>query len=129
MNANPVRDIAQTNTVRSMIDRRREILLNIQELTLHETTQIMVELSALIGNVNEEIRRRDDAYIRKLLSILDQPKMSVARAKIEVMDTDEYRELERARGYKEVVIEMIRTLKYRVRSLQDEFESSMSSGT
>lgn len=111
-------------TIREIINEYRSKLLHISDLQKEEAATILVELSVLYGNCIEEIRKRDQEYITKLLEILQTEKMSVAKAQILVQNTNEWTNREIARGTKEALLEMIRSLKLYVRSKGEEWEVS-----
>jgi len=113
-------------TIREIINDKLNRLKNTQDLQPAEASEILVELSALVGNVNEEIKNRSDAFNRKLLELVEQPKMSVAKAMIVIKTTPEWQELETAKGYKEAMFEAIRSLKYYLRAKQQEAEATLT---
>ena len=86
-------------------------------------SEILTELSALLGNISEEIMQRDVAYNKVLLSYLEVEK-SANRAKIKSDITPEYEAMRTARNAEKVAVEMIRSLKYLLKAQQEEFRQS-----
>ena len=107
----------------------REIIKGIQEevaksdLLPGRAVELLNQLSALIGNINDFIRERDLAYSRVLLKCLDSEEKA-NRAKIMAETTPEYLAKREARDTKELSLEMIRSLKYYLRAKEDEFRVS-----
>lgn len=111
-------------TIREIINNYRNRLINASQLTPKEASETIVELSALMGNITEEIQKREFDYNTALLELLKKEKMTVARAKIEAQVSAEYGELQTAKGQKEMTLELIRSLKYLLRIMESEFEVS-----
>jgi hypothetical protein len=107
----------------------REIIINLQnevakssDLLPERASEIMAQLSALLGNINDTIRERDMAYNKKLLEFLESEKQS-SRAKIKAECSDEFNQKREARDSKELAIEMIRSLKFFLKAREDEFRA------
>lgn len=111
-------------TVREMIDEYRARLLKAKDMTGDEASLVLTELSALTGNVNEEIVAREMDFNRMLNDLLNTPDMTAAKAKIRAQASEEYEALLRAKGYLVLLTEMMRALKYRLRSLELEFQAA-----
>uniref|UniRef100_A0A832MJC0 Uncharacterized protein n=1 Tax=Eiseniibacteriota bacterium TaxID=2212470 RepID=A0A832MJC0_UNCEI len=107
-----------------MIDDYRARLLKAKDMTGDEASIVLTELSSLIGNVNEEIVDREMAYNRMLNDLLSTPDMTAAKARIRAEASEEYEALLRAKGYLVLLTEMMRALKYRLRSLEAEREAA-----
>ena len=88
-----------------------------------EAAEILLELSALLGNINHEIRERQQKYIQAYRELLNM-ESTVARARIISMATPEWLSLQEAKDEKEVTLELIRSLKFYLRNLKDELEIS-----
>lgn len=84
---------------------------------------ILTELSALIGNILDEIQKREVAYNKILLLALDVEK-SANKAKIQAEVSQEYQDFRTAKNTYEVVKEMIRALKYLLRAFEEDFRQS-----
>lgn len=82
------------------------------------------QLSALLGNITGEIRIADVEFNKVLLKAL-QTETKANRARIVAETTPEYLRRREARDTKEVVIEMIRSL----RELQRSYREEMRLGT
>jgi hypothetical protein len=111
-------------TIRDIINSYRQKLGNTGGLTRLEASQILVELSALIGNINDEIRTRDMAYYKRFDELISNEKISVAKAEIKMRAGVEYNALMEAKNLLELSMEMIRSLKYFCRSVDDEYQVS-----
>lgn len=107
--------------IREIINGYRDRITTSEDLKKDEASQMLIELSAYVGNINEEIVNRESSYWRAFKVILDQPKMGFEKAKVYANATTEYDNLNEAKRYLETTTEMIRTLKYRLRALDDEF--------
>ena len=90
-----------------------------ENVTPERASQLLVQLSSLYGNVLEEIREADGEYARVLLTELEADQ-TAARAKIRAETTPAYLRKREARDVKELAIEMIRSLKYLIRSAEEE---------
>lgn|SRR3990167_201794 len=107
----------------------REIILKIQneigqrDLQYNEGANCLRELTSLLGNINDQIRVKDLAYNKVLLNALDT-EGKANRAKIVAEISPEYQEKLEARNTKELVLEMIRGLKYWLRAKDDEWKES-----
>lgn len=79
----------------------------------------LVELTALLGNVNDELRGADHDYKQVLLQCLkDHEKAN--RARIEAETTAQYQRAREAKDTLSEVVEMIRSCKVYLRSLDEE---------
>lgn len=83
----------------------------------------LIQLTALLGNCLQEIREADAAYAHVLLSHLDSSEKA-NRAKIRAETTHEYRRKQEARDTRTLVEEMARSLKYYLRSQEEEMRLS-----
>lgn len=110
-------------TIRALILERQNEIKNSPDLLGGRAAEILVEVTALLGNINDEIRKRDMEYNKVLLSCFDaEPKAN--RAKIKAETTEEYQAKREARDTKELTIEIIRSLKYFLKAKEDEFRQS-----
>jgi len=89
------------------------------DLLPDRASALLVQLSALLGNINNEIRAADMDYAMRLLSCLDTEE-SANRAKIRAETSPEYMRKREARDTKELALEMIRSLKYYLRAKEEE---------
>ena len=107
-----------------IIDGYRNKILTTPSLEIGEASQYLVELSALLANLGEEILFAQQAYSRRVVEILKEEKMTVSKATIIAETLPEYVALERAKLYHETTIEMIRACKWRCKSLALESDAS-----
>lgn len=112
-------------TIRELIKERQNEVLKSKDLMPARAAEILVELSALIGNCLDEIRNRDLEYNRVLLHFY-QTEEKANRAKIRAESTQEYEAKREARDTKELVIEIIRSIKYFLRDKEEERRQSGS---
>lgn len=106
----------------------RDRVANIQNeilagnLTPARSAEMLVELSAIFGNINDEIRLRDVEYNKVLLHFYETEE-TANRAKIKAETSDEYNNKRIARDTKELTVELIRSLKYFLRSSEEEYRA------
>ena len=110
-------------TISERINNYRNELVSVKELTPDRAREILVELSALSGNVLEEIRKRDLEYNRKLLDCYKK-ESKANRAKIEAETSEEYQKKREAKDLKEICSELINSLKYFIRGKENEWKES-----
>ena len=109
-------------TVRALIKQaQREIAAG--ELLPQRAAELLTMLTALIGNVNDEVRQADMAYATVLLQQLESEERA-NRARIRAETTPEYLRKREARDSKELVVELIRSLKYFLKAQADEMRLS-----
>jgi hypothetical protein len=108
----PVRDLIRTY--------QREIRQT-ADLQVDRAAAILNHLSALIGNVNDEIREADAAYAVALLAIMEA-EQKANRARIRAETTPEYQRKREARDEKELLLELTRSLKYFLKAKADEWQ-------
>lgn len=83
----------------------------------------LIRLTALLGNVTSEQRVADHDYKLVLLGCM-QGKTAANRARIQAEVTPQYQRLQEAKDTAELVIEMIRSCKVYLRSLDEEMRLS-----
>jgi len=71
---------------------------------------MLTQLTALLGNCNEELRAADLSYKRVLLASMESH-TAANRARIAAETSPEYVRRQEAQHTKELVVEMIRSLK------------------
>lgn len=106
-------------TIRDLIKERQSEVSSI-DLLPDRASEILKELSSLLGNINDEIRKRDVEYNLVLLKALKSEEKA-SHAKIWAETTPEYIAKREARDTREVAIEMIRGLKYFLKAKEDEY--------
>jgi len=89
------------------------------DLQPDRAAELLNRLTALLGNVNDQIREADIAYAGVLLRHLDGEE-AANRAKIRAETTPEYQRKREARDTKELAVELCRSLKYYLKSKQEE---------
>jgi hypothetical protein len=107
-----------TDSVRARI---REMQAEIRDTDLQpdRAADLLPKLSSLIGNCNDEIRLADADYANVLLKHLEGEE-AANRAKIRAETTPEYSRKREARDTKELAVELVRSLKYFLRSKAEE---------
>lgn len=102
-------------------ERVRAIQTSLRDgaLTPDLTRESLVTLTALLGNVNDEQRRADQVYKAVLLGCMESEKKA-NRARIRAEITPEYQRAREAKDTQQLVIEMIRSCKAYLRSLDEE---------
>lgn len=109
-------------TIREMVaEIQREV--RDTELQPARAAEIQVTLTALMGNCHSEIREADAAYAVVLLACLETEEKA-NRAKIRAEISPEYARKREARDTKELVIELVRSLRHYLRCLQEEMRLS-----
>jgi len=107
----------------------RELVRSIQveirdtDLQPNRAADLLMKLTALMGNCNLEIREADADYATVLLACLKSSEKA-NRARIEAEITPEYQRKREARDTKELVETMIGGLKYFMRSQEAEMRLS-----
>lgn len=107
----------------SIRERIRKIQGELRDgaLTPDLTRESLVTLTALMGNVNDEQRAADHEYKLVLLSCL-QSDEAANRARIRAEVTPQYQRAREAKDTRDLVIEMIRSCKAYLRSLDQEMQ-------
>jgi hypothetical protein len=108
-------------SIREMIDNYRNEIHN-TDLTPSRASEILVELSALVGNVAEELKNREMEYNRRFFALLtaQEGRKSVALAKAESLTTPEWEAVREAQNSRETLMELIRSLKYYLKTKLEE---------
>jgi hypothetical protein len=89
------------------------------DLQPDRAAELLNKLTALIGNLNDEIREADAKFAEVLLKYLDSDE-AANRAKIRAETSPEFMRKREARDTKELAIELARSLKYFLRSKEEE---------
>lgn len=105
----------------SVRDLVRDVQREVQKGELHpgRASELLLKATALMGNCSEEIRLADAAYAEVLLECLRSDE-AANRAKIRAETTPQYLRKREARDTKELVVELARSLKYFLRSAEEE---------
>lgn len=88
------------------------------DLQPDRAAELLVKLTALMGNCNDQIRESDADYATVLLSFLEADE-AANRAKIRAETTPAYQRKREARDTKELVVELARSLKYFLKSNEE----------
>jgi len=105
-------------TVRGLVrDMQAEVLAT--DLQPDRAAELLTKLTALLGNVLDEMRVADAEYNLVLLKHLESEE-AASRAKIRAETTAEYARKREARDVHELTVELIRSLKMFVRGKSDE---------
>ena len=110
-------------TVRDLVRDIQSEIRSAGDLLPDRASELLTTLSALIGNINDEIREADAQYAVVLLRFLDSDE-AANRARIRAEITPEHRRKREARDTKELAKEMIGTLKYFLRAKGEEMRLS-----
>lgn len=105
-------------TVRDMV-KQIQVEVRGGDLAPERAREVLNTLTSLIGNCNDECREADMAFNVVLLQHLNGEE-AANRAKIRAETTPEYARKREATDTRHLVIEMVRSLKATLRSLQDE---------
>ena len=100
---------------------QRDILAG--TVTPEQSRQWLITLTALMGNVNDEQRIADHEYKLVLLGCL-QGDEAANRARIRAEVTPQYQRSREAKDTADLVVEMIRSCKAYLRSLDEEMRLS-----
>ena len=106
-------------TVRELVREMQREIRDTPDLSPDRASELMNRLTALLGNCNDEIREADAEYARVLLQHLESEE-AASRAKIRAETTPEYLRKREARDTKELTVELVRSLKYFLRSKEEE---------
>lgn len=110
-------------TVRGIVRLIQVEVRDQADLQPDRAAELVTKLSALIGNCNDEIRTADAKYAAVLLAHLEAEE-AASRAKIRAETTPAYQRKREARDTKELAVELTRSLKYFLRSKEEEMRLS-----
>jgi hypothetical protein len=110
-------------TIRGMVRLIQVEIRDQPDLQPDRAAELLNKLTALLGNLNEEIRVADSEFATVLLQHLDSEE-AANRAKIRAETTPAYQRKREARDTKELAIELIRSLKYYLKSKREELHYS-----
>ena len=109
-------------TIRDMV-KAMQVEIRDTDLQPSRAADLLTRLTALMGNVNDEIRIADQEYALCLLGHLQQEEKA-NRAKIQAEVSPQYQRKREARDTKELVIELVRSLKYFLKAKEEEMRLS-----
>ena len=110
-------------TIREMVKAIQREVRDTPDLQPDRAADVLNHLTAMIGNCNDELRHADLEYKRVLLACL-QSNVAANRARIEAETSPEYVRRQEAAHTKELVIELIRSLKVFLKSKTEEMRLS-----
>lgn len=113
--------MAETVTVRELVKSYQREIQQTADLQPDRGAELLMALTALMGNIADEIRDADSEYAVTLLHFLDTEKKA-NRARIRAEISPEFRRKQEARDTKDLVIELTRSLKYFLRVKSDELQ-------
>lgn len=96
-----------------------QVLLGVGALTPDLARESLVRLTSLLGNVNTEVRKADHEYKLVLLGCMAGGEPA-NRARIRAEVSEQYQRAREASDTAKLVVEMIRSLKQYMRSLEEE---------
>jgi len=106
-----------------MIGQIQREVRDTPDLLPSRAAELLTKLTALIGNCNDEIRESDHAYAVVLLQFLATDE-AANRAKIRAETSMQFLRKREARDTKELCVELVRSLKYFMRSKEEELRLS-----
>jgi hypothetical protein len=110
-------------TIRDLVRQMQAEIRDTSDLQPDRAAEILIKLTALIGNTNDEIREADHAYSVVLLQFLDADE-AANRARIRAETSLQFIRKREARDTKELLIELVRSLKYFLKSKEEEMRLS-----
>lgn len=105
-------------TIRELV-RQMQIEIRDTDIQPDRSAQLLLKLTAILGNCADEIRQADHAYAVVLLRFLEADE-AANRAKIRAETSLEYLRRREARDTRELVVELVRSLKYQLRASEEE---------
>jgi hypothetical protein len=84
---------------------------------------MLMTLTSLLGNCNQELASSEAMYTAVLAKALEADE-GVARARIRAESSPEYAARQEARNIRELVVELIRSLKVILRSVEEELRAA-----
>ncbi len=108
-------------TVRDLVKAFQQEIQRTEDLQPDRAADLLNKLTALIGNVTDEIRAADSEYAVTLLHYLET-EQKANRARIRAEISPEYRRKQEARDTKELVVELSRSLKYFLKAKSEELQ-------
>lgn len=108
-------------SVRELVKGYQREVQQTADLLPERAAQILMQLSALVGNVLDEIREADSEYAVTLLHFLDTEKKA-NRAKIRAEISPEFRRAREARDTQKLIEELTRSLKYFLKAKETEYQ-------
>jgi len=114
--------MAAEMTVRERVKRIQHELIS-GDVMPSRARELLMMLTGLLGNCQAEVTRSTGAYTRVLAECLDAEKKA-NRARIRAEMTPEFSAQEEAKNTHALVVEMIRSLKVILKSIEEEIRLS-----
>ncbi len=108
----------EKKTIREMVNAVRDEAMRAEDLLPDRAAELLVKLSALFGNCNDELRRREMAYNQVLMLSYDT-ELKSNRAKIRAEASPSYEAKIEAKHTKELILELIRSLKFFLKNKEE----------
>lgn len=108
-------------SVRELVKSYQREIQQTADLQPDRAAELLMHLSALVGNVLDEIREADAEYAVTLLHFLDTEKKA-NRAKIRAEISPEFRRSREARDTEKLITELTRSLKYFLKAKEAEYQ-------
>lgn len=108
-------------SIRSLITEKSLEIREIGQVGPHRAAEILVELSSLLSSLNREIVESNYWYNLKKQELLKELGV-VGKAKIHAEATQEWRDWQERKLQKEALEELIRSVKYYLRSAESELK-------
>lgn len=106
-------------TIRDLVKEAQVEIRDTGDLLPDRAAELQNRLTALLGNINDELRKADAAYRRVYLAALREHG-TANRARIESEAGEEYERVREAKDTKDLTVEMIRSLRAYVRVKTEE---------
>lgn len=110
--------MTSTRTVRQMVTAI-QVELRGGDVVPSRARELLMTLTSLMGNCNAEVSRTEGDFTRVLAKCLDE-EQKANRAKIRAELSPEYTAKQEARNALTLVVEMIRSLKTILKSIEEE---------
>jgi len=112
-------------TNKKIQEKLNEIFQRMSEDNVYgdELSKFLIELAILMGAYGQAITDLERVYINKQIEVMNEKDLSVGKSEIFVKATDEYNEWKKAKELEKALIETIRSIKYRIRILENEKET------
>lgn len=111
-------------TVREEVKKLLAEIRKIDDMQGEPASEYAYKLAAWLGNIGEEIWRREVDIARMKVTIMrEHSDLPMTKIEAMVRGTDEYAALLEAKYLREAADETIKTLKYRMRNLAEEYNA------
>jgi hypothetical protein len=108
-------------SVRELVKGCQREIRESSDLLPDRAAELLLMLASLLGNCADEIRAADADYATVLLAHLDA-ETKANRATIRAETSPEYQRRQEARDTKDLIVELVRSLKYFLRVKSEELQ-------